>query len=48
VFFLGFLVIKYRFWVGWGGGGGGVNVARFLYWVLACSPKCEGCLNFFT
>ncbi len=28
----------------WGGGGG----HKFLYWVLACSKKYGGCLNFFT
>jgi hypothetical protein len=25
-----------------------LQIARFLYWVLACSQKCEGCLNSFT
>jgi len=24
------------------------KLARFLYWLLACSQKCKGCLNFLT
>jgi hypothetical protein len=25
-----------------------LKIARFLYWVLACSQKCQGYFNFFT